>query len=89
MPQLKQTLLRRMNSKASDLRMPNEDLRLVINAEYEKTGGLRKVKGYEQVGDTMTAVISQQFSNEADWDLGTFSGTEVINDEVVLKGGII
>ena len=89
MAQRKQTLLRRMNTKASDLRMPNEDLRLVINAEYEKTGGLRKVKGYEQVGDTMTANLSQQFNDEADWNLGTFSSTEVISSEVVLEGGII
>ena len=89
MAQHKQILLKRLNTKDSDLRMPDADLRLVINAQYEKTGGLRKVEGYEQVGDTMTAVISQQFNKKADWDLGVFSSTEVVSNEVVLEGGII
>lgn len=89
MPTLKVREFSRLNTKAQDLRMEDSDMRLLINAEYEKAGSIRKVEGYTQQGDTLSAIISQSFTTEADWLGGTLSDTETSGDNLVLKGGSI
>ncbi len=89
MPSLKQFLLSRFNTKAQDILMPNDDLRLIVNAEPDKKGGLRKVKGYKQVGDTLSAIVTTSFQSDADFNGGAFSSTEALNDTLVLTGGVI
>lgn len=89
MPRKDFPFIRRMNLKAQDLLMPDEDLRLVVNAKYEKSGALRKVKGYTQVGDTLSATTATQFRTDADWGTGAFSSTETLNNTLLLTGGSI
>lgn len=83
------TNFKRMVTKVQDNAMDDSDLRLVINADYDKVGGIRKVKGYTQVGDALTGVVSQKFVSDADWNTGAHSSTEAISNSLLLQGGII
>lgn len=90
MPTKKQLLLRRMNTKAQDLLLPDEDLRLVLNAEYDSDlGAVRKVAGYEQVGDQMSAIAATVIDTDAEWDSGTHTNTEAADNTLQLQGGTI
>ncbi len=89
MPRKDVQLLKRMNTKAQDLLVDDGDLRLIINANYEQSGSLRKVKGYTQLGDNLSSIVSTNYKKTADFNTGTFSNTEAINDSVILSGGSI
>lgn len=88
----KQFFFRRMNTKAQDLGIPDEDLRLVVNAEYDaKLGGLQKVRGYEQVGDNLAGLpVNQSITTQAHFDAGTHSSTAATADgDLQVRGGLI
>jgi hypothetical protein len=80
-----------MNTKANQLVKPEGDMDLVINAEAEKKGGLRKVKGYTQVGDNLIASVlaAINFDTNAEFNSGTYDGTIAVDDKLQVSGGII
>lgn len=85
----KQILFRRMNTKAQDLLRPDDDLSLIINAEPDKQGALRKVKGYSQVGDQLSAIIPYIIDSTEDFNQGSYTNTESVNGDLILQGGLI
>lgn len=80
-----------MNTKANSLVKPEGDLDLVINADADKKGALRKVQGYTQVGDNLLANILSAvlFDTTTDFDGGTHSSTAAVNGVLQLQGGLI